>query len=335
MLCTKNIEQLDVNQGRALFSSANHVLSDTAELRPRRDGSDGKRIPGEYWLNDQEYGRTYRIFSEGDYIKVGLEIVWPQVAVGVSKPSEPGTQWRNLHQYGSVAAFYLEKPWPISDPFVVAYKFAGLDILAFQNATGSTTVSRNEDLLAKSPTSDAFRYKNPESHFPGIVTPLLKRNNIDLQKDGKTDPLKTCLSNFFDDLTASVRDADAGREQGTRWTTRSDADGDSILRMSLRNDFKFILNKAEANAVRSPALVGPPMLFSPKIDFNVLTDWKPDPKTFVTDLSAAVESRSAELKIPEKFGRYTFNLQVYSSIDNASQTTPLVDISNIYFTRLR
>lgn len=281
------------------FRQQGRELHAEAQLVPPERRLDG----GEHWLIvDREGRRTLELVQSEQRWTVVEKFLHPQIAVNDGAYTD--LDWTT----DSIGILTLSEPVPVDSEIAFSYRFQPLDILLKQNAIGSSEVSRNATLVAGDPTRAEFVYDTGEQTFPAIVTPMLVvSEELILNPNGES--LETALTDFFEEL---VREKQA-------------ADPDGTIRMAVVAGFQFDLATSSNDQT---SRTGPLLLRAPSVQFKIN-----DQQEFIARLAAQTELKASQTGVPDSGGYYQYQLQVYSTIKDASQTVPVVSYTNLVFVR--
>lgn len=199
-----------------------------------------------------------------------------------------------------------------------------MNVMAYQNARSSVSLSRNAILVPENPTLSAFVYTTPDVAFPAKLTPLLQNDQaiaVEAIQTGTptSAPLFTQLQSLF---RAFFADSSSSSQP-----------------------VKLVVNyQYTVGAVGSGLTVQVPITLLPWADFQIPDDYLPtgpcpvpvtDSSPLVCKLTATLQSWFAANTPSPREGILLFDLSVFSSLsqDRDAPRMPLIRLSNLHLTR--
>lgn len=177
------------------------------------------------------------------------------------------------------------------------FAFPGLDVVAFQNASGGLHVTRNAELVSAGPTREMFVYRTPFVQFANPILPLFAHDGLLPLRQG-AETLESSLARLFREL--------------------ADAEGSPlplVIQVAARYGYELVPGVGGAEPIVSFL----PILFRPRFV---------PPETFAAQLAEALRAWEQSRNPSRQGGLYLFDVGVFSSLD-AAIPWPLLELTGL------
>jgi hypothetical protein len=205
--------------------AANPVLAQTLQTFAQlaSDVAGGWNTPSDMAVGSGETTYSYQVNttvrSGADGLADDLDTLVVKVlgATGPSPTGEfPAIDWRHAdgdwhpltlrsHTAGE-AVYVYGTDVPAEDTIQHRITFDRLDVVAWQNATGTTRLTRNEHLVGRAATAPAFVYSTSAVGFARPVTPLIQHDEVIVFNEGLS--LQAALAALFTTLLGTSSPTD-------------------------------------------------------------------------------------------------------------------------------
>ncbi|HTZ44464.1 MAG TPA: hypothetical protein VMB79_11445, partial [Jatrophihabitans sp.] len=222
-------------------------------------------------------------------------------SAGVTRPLTPPST-----PIGTVAqslTYTFAEDVPAGERLVYVISYAGLNVVTYQNARASLSISRNQNLAPGAVTSEPFVYRTPELTFTNLAVPGLLWDEGIVFGSGAAAGLPAALTTLF------------GLVLGTPPTA-------AAVTQKLAGNYGYRLAPPDGPLSPTDLVSLTPMFYRPTFGY---TDAVP------ADTGAAVDDWLAEHPpAPGNLAFLSLDLQLFSSV-NADRVQPLVRFARLYY----
>ncbi|HEU4391280.1 MAG TPA: hypothetical protein VFV34_26005, partial [Blastocatellia bacterium] len=195
--------------------------------------------------------------------------------------------------------------------------FAGLDVIQYENAWASVSITRNQGLIENNLTRAPFVYGTPAVQFANSLTPILTTDaDVDIAKiptgQAQVRPLWQHLQQLFQTF---LKDSPA-----------------KTATVKLECTYSFAIGDSDA----VPKVVLPVLLVSP-FAFRIPADWTPaggvcaavapDDATFICRLAYAMLKWFDDSKVSSRGGEFRIDLSAFARL--TATPLPLVRVTQL------
>jgi hypothetical protein len=166
--------------------------------------------------------------------------------------------------------------------------FDHLDAIQYQSGDSAISIKRNRHLIRPGETATVCTYETPAVAFANPFAPLLERDEEYILSETRNPDLLTDLSRFFEQLFDA--------QNTFRWLPTSTRE------IAVTCGFRFDLSVG-AGDTASPLAAIVPVLYHTRYPFIILTDYRPQSGSFVSELAQSVQTWKAN-KLTVKLSLY-------------------------------